>query len=474
MSSVPAPPVKKAKPTLTEGPVGATLVLFSLPVLASNILQSINVSINAIWVGQLLGSEALTATANANSVLFFLLAAVFGVGMASNVIIGQSLGAKNVEQAKRAVGTTFTFFLLVSLVMAVFGAAFAPRLLRAMHTPADALPLAIAYLRVIFVALPGMYLYTFVMMALRGAGDAKTPFWFLLLSAILDVGLNPLLIRGAGPIPALGIAGAALATLISQWVTLALLIAWLYKQKHFLRIARGEIGYLRPDPSVLRALASKGIPMGLQVIVISSSMLTMMSLVNGFGTPTAAAYGACLQLWNYIQMPAFAVGAAASAIAAQNVGAGLWDRVSRIGRAGLLYNALLTGALVLLVTLADRWAFGLFLASSHESIEIARHIHHVVSWSFVLFGASFVLSGVVRATGAVLVPLVILIVSVWVVRLPFAYLLMPRLGADALWWSFPVGSMLSLVLTSLYYRFGRWRAARMIEPAPAALAGEAH
>lgn len=471
--SVPPPPIKKARPTLTEGPIGSTLVLFSLPILASNVLQSINVSINAIWVGQLLGEEALTATANANSVLFFLLAAVFGVGMAANVIIGQSIGAKDIDQAKRAVGTTFTLFLLVSVLMAIFGATFAPKVLHAMHTPVDALPLAIAYLRVIFVALPGMYLYTFVMMALRGAGDAKTPFWFLLLSAVLDVGLNPILIRGVGPIPAMGIGGAALATLIAQWSTLALLVLWLYKKKHFLRITRAELGYLRPDPQVIHALATKGIPMGLQVIVISSSMLTMMSLVNGFGTHTAAAYGACLQLWNYIQMPAFAVGAAASAIAAQNVGAGLWDRVSRIGRAGLIYNGLLTGALVGIVTLADRWAFGLFLARSHESIEIARHIHHVVSWSFVLFGASFVLSGVVRATGAVLVPLLILFTSVWIARLPFAYILMPRLGADALWWSFSVGSMLSLVLTALYYRFGNWRAARMIEPAHAAVAAEA-
>lgn len=473
MSPTPAPPVKRATPTLTEGPVGRTLVLFSLPILASNVLQSINVSINAIWVGQLLGEEALTATANANSLLFFLLAAVFGVGMAANVIIGQSIGAKDIDQAKRAVGTTFTFFLAVSLLMAVFGTLFAPAVLRVLQTPADAMPLAIAYLRMIFVALPGMYLYTFVMMALRGAGDAKTPFWFLLLSAALDVALNPLLIRGVGPVPALGIAGAALATLIAQWTSLALLIAHLYRKRHFLRIERTELRYLRIDPRVLRALTAKGIPMGLQMIVISSSMLTMMRLVNGFGTRTVAAYGACLQLWNYIQMPAFAVGAAASAIAAQNVGAKRWDRVARIGRAGLIYNLLLTGSLVMLVTLVDRWAFGLFLARSAESIEIARHIHLVVSWSFVLFGASFVLSGVVRATGAVLVPLLILFVSVWLARLPFAYALMPRLGADALWWSFPVGSVLSCILTGVYYRFGNWRAAHMIEPAPAAAPAEA-
>jgi putative MATE family efflux protein len=462
--SIPAPPVKRPRASLIEGPVGPTLVLFSLPILASNVLQSLNASINAIWIGQLLGEQALTASANANSILFLLLGIVFGVGMAANVLIGQSLGAKDVEQAKRAVGTSVLFFLVVSVVMAIFGAVFTPRILAAMHTPPDALPLASAYLRVIFVALPGMYLYTFVMMALRGAGDSKTPFWFLLLSALLDVTLNPLLIRGFGPIPALGIAGAAWSTMIAQWSTLILLVAWIYKKEHFLRITSEELHHLRIDPRIVRALIAKGVPMGLQVVVISSSMIAMMSLVNTFGTHTAAAYGACLQLWNYIQMPAFAVGAAASAIAAQNVGAGLWDRVARVGRAGLVYNLLLTGSLVGIVTLVDRFAFGLFLKHNADTIEIARHISHMVSWSFILFGASFVLSGVVRSTGAVMAPLVILFISVWIARLPFAFWLVPTLGADAIWWSFPVGSIMSAVLTGAYYRFGSWRSARMLAP----------
>lgn len=462
--SISAAPVQKARASLTEGPVGPTLVLFSLPILASNVLQSLHVSINTIWIGQLLGEQALTASTNANSILFLLLGLVFGVGMAANVLIGQSLGAKDVAQAKRAVGTTALLFLFVSVAMAIFGAVFTPHMLVAMHTPADALPLASAYLRVIFVALPGMYLYTFVMMALRGAGDSKTPFWFLLLSAVLDVTLNPLLIEGIGPIPALGIAGAAWSTMISQWVTLIALVAWLYKKKHFLRITGDELHHLRIDPRIVRALVAKGVPMGLQVVVISSSMIAMMSLVNQFGTHTAAAYGACLQLWNYIQMPAFAVGAAASAIAAQNVGAGLWNRVTRVGRAGLVYNLLLTGSLVTVVTLVDRYALGLFLKHNAETIEMARHISHLVSWSFVLFGASFVLSGVMRSTGAVMAPLVILFISVWIARIPFAYWLLPTLGADAIWWSFPVGSIMSAMLTGVYYRFGSWRAAHMLEP----------
>jgi putative MATE family efflux protein len=446
---------------LVDGPVARTLLFFSLPILASSVLQSINASINAIWISHLLGARALTASANANSLLFFLLSISFGLGMAASILVAQSLGAGNRSQAKRIVGTALVFFGLTSCVASIIGIVLTPQTLLAMQTPPDALPLATAYLRVIFVALPGMYLYTFVMMALRGAGDSRTPFFFLLISAVLDVGLNPVLMMGVGSWPGLGIAGSALATAISQWVTLVALIFWLYRSKNLLCLTGQELRYLRVDGTILRTLVGKGIPMGLQMIVMSSSMIVMISFVNSYGSLTVAAYGACFQLWNYIQMPAFAVGSAVSSMTAQNIGARRWDRVVRIASAGVIYNILLIGGLVLAVTLVDRAAFSLFLGGEAEAIEIARHIHLIVSWSFVLFGISFVLASVVRATGAVIAPLLIMFVAIWLVRIPVAKILMPWLGPDALWWSFSIGSATSLFLTLIYYRFGGWRQLHM-------------
>jgi putative MATE family efflux protein len=464
----PAPEEVDSRPraVLTEGPIAKTLLLFALPTLASNVLQSLNQSVNAIWIGQLLGERALSASANANSLIFFLLGAVFGLGLAATVLVGQSVGAHDMEMAKRTIGTSLCVFGGVSVLVATFGVVFAPHVLAAMHTPPESLPLAAAYLRVTFIALPGMYLYTFAMMSLRGAGDAKTPFQFLLLSAALDVTLNPVFIRGAGPIPPLGIAGSALATLVAQWVSLIALVISLYRRKHFLRLARGEAHFLKVDREILRALLVKGIPMGLQIVVVSSSMIAMISLVNHYGTRTTAAYGACFQLWNYIQMPAFAVGSSVSSMVAQNVGARLWDRVARIALIGVAYNVVLTGTLVVLVTLISHSMFQLFLGNNLGAIEIAQHIHALVSWSFVLFGVSFVLSSVMRATGAVLAPLAILFIALWLVRIPFAYAMTPVLGADAIWWSFGVGSIVSVLLCAGYYRTGRWREAHMLRTAP--------
>jgi len=462
VSAAPSPAGRRAAPVLVEGPIAKTLFLFSLPILGSSILQSLNASINAIWVGRLIGANGLSAAANANSIMFFLMSVGFGLGMAATILVGQGLGARNITLVKRTVGTTLVFFGVLSLIIGAAGFLFAPHMLDAMRTPPEVIGLASAYLRVIFVSLPAIYFYTFVMMALRGAGDARTPFIFLTLSAVLDVGFNPILILGFGPIPALGMAGSALATLISQWIGLIAMVWWLYRSKNPLRLTRGEFGYLRLDGEILRALVAKGLPMGLQMIVMSSSMLMMISLVNFYGAITVAAYGACFQLWSYIQMPAMAVGTAVSSMAAQNVGAQRWDRVGRTAAIGVLYNVLLTGALVLLVTAIDRGAYALFLGDS-PAVEIARHIHFIASWSFILFGVAFVLSSVVRATGAVIPPLIFLFIAMWLVRIPFAYGLSPSWGADAIWWSFPVGSGTSMLLLLAYYRFGGWKKAKMLE-----------
>jgi putative MATE family efflux protein len=452
---------------LTEGAIGKTLFLFTLPILAGNVLQSLNGSVNAIWVGHGLGEAALAATSNANTILFFLLGAVFGIGMASTILIGQAMGGGNVAQAKRVIGTSIVFFSAFSVIVSAFGFFVTPHLMTMMQTPPESQPLAVAYLRVIFVGMPFLYLLSFCGMALRGAGDARTPFLFLVLNVVLDIGLNPVFIFGIGPIPRMGIAGSAFASVVAQVVTLVALIVALYRKKHFLTFHKGEGDLLRINGAILRSLFTKGIPMGLQMVVMSLSMIAMISLVNRFGAHTTAAYGACFQLWNYIQMPSLAVGMAASSMAAQNVGAGRWDRITRIVFTGVGFNFLLTGSLVVICYLFNRGALGLFLPLEGGAIDIAQHINAIVVWSFVFFGVSFVIAGVVRSTGAVIPPLIILVIALWLVRIPFAYGFVGTWGADAIWWSFPIGSIVSLTLSVLYYRFGNWRQARMMAPTTA-------
>ncbi len=283
---------RRGGPDLTVGPIGKTLITFALPVLGSNILQSLNGSANAIWVSHVLGEAALTATSNANQILFLMLGAVFGVSMAANIMVGQAIGAGDRGLAKKVVGTSTAFFVLLSLSVGAAGFALTPYILSAMGTPPDARADAIAYLRVIFAAMPFMYFFSFVMMAQRGAGDSRTPFYFSLLAVALDVTLNPLLIMGIGPFPRLGIAGSATSTLVSQTFTLAVMIVYLYRSNSILVIRPREWRLLIPDFSIVRSLVTKGLPMGFQMIVISLAAVTMMSFVNRYGVHTSAAYGA--------------------------------------------------------------------------------------------------------------------------------------------------------------------------------------
>lgn len=450
---------------LTTGPIGRNLLLFALPILGGNIAQSLNGSVNAIWIGRFLGEDALTAAANANNIMFFLIGSVFGIGMAATILIAQAMGAHDTAQARRVMGTSATFFIGISVLIAACGWWLARHLLAWMDTPAASLPLAEAYLRVIFLAMPALYAFAFLAAALRGAGDSRTPFRFLLLAVLMDIALNPVLIFGIGPFPELGIAGSAWATLFSQGMALAGLLLYLRRKRHVLWLGRTDAALLWPDLRILRALVVKGVPMGLQMVLISLAMIAMMTMVNGFGTATTAAYGAALQLWTYVQMPAMAIGAACSSMAAQNVGARRWDRVESTAWTGVLCNFLLTGALIAPLILLDRWTLALFLPPGSESVEIARHLNHIAVWSFLFFGVTFVLSGVIRATGAVLPPLLILVVSLWGIRVPFAELLQPRLGADAVWWSFPLSATCAMAMSLAYYRWGRWRQAHMLAPA---------
>lgn len=460
----PHAPEAASQRDLTRGPIGPALLMFALPTLGSNILQSLNGSINAIWVGRFLGEGALAATSNANIIMFLLFGAVFGFGMAATILVGQAWGARDVDAAKRAFGSAVGLVLAASIAVAAAGWIFAPEILRVLATPDAAFGLALDYLRVIFLGLPPSMLLVLMFMGLRGTGDSVTPLWFMGLSVAVDSTLNPVLILGLGPAPRLGIAGSALATLIANAVACAGLAAFMAWRRMPLHLAGAERRYLLPQPALVRTIVGKGLPIGAQMLVLSTSALAMVGLVNRHGIDTVAAYGIVQQLWAYVQMPAMAVGAAVSAMAAQNIGAGRWDRVSKVTAAGLAYNTAITTAAVLLVLWFDRTILGLFVGEGSAAQPIAQHINHLATWGFILFGGTMVVFGTVRANGAVWGPLAILFVSMFPVRLGAAIALEPWLGVDALWWSFPLGSAANLAMAAGYYLHGGWRRGAPLVP----------
>lgn len=319
-----------AKNNLVTAPIATTLLAFAIPTLASSVLQSADGSIDTIWVGHLIGDDAVAATTNGNLVMFLMTSFVFGFGMAATILVGQSYGRGHIHEARRVVGTAVGTFAPIVVLMAIAGWFLAPTVLSLLGTDGSITPLAQAYLRVTFLALPAVLMMTMLMMALRGSGDAITPLIFMSIAAVPNVALNPVFIAGLGPAPKLGIGGSALGTAIANYIALTAMVIYIYARDPPLRLRGPELAYLKPDGRILSLMVCKGLPMGIQMIVVSGSMLAMMRLVNGEDVNTTAAFGATQQIWTYVQMPAMALGAAVSSIAAQNIGAGRWDRVGEI------------------------------------------------------------------------------------------------------------------------------------------------
>lgn len=452
---------------LLEGPILPRLIEFALPMLGGNLLSSMNASVNQFWVAHLLGVTDITAIGNANAVMFLMLSTVMGAVMVANIMVAQQYGAGDLKLVKRTMGTATTYFVVASLLLSTTGGFFAPHILAAMRTPAPAQGEAIVYLRVVFAAMPFMYFFQFLQMTQRGVGDSRTPFYFMALAVVLDIALNPFLIAGIGPFPRLGVAGSAASTLIGQGASLVLLVIVLYRRRSVLMLRGRELRLLWPSADLMRPLILRGVPMSLQMLVMTASGSVMIALVNAFGAITAGAYVGATQLWNYVQMPAMAIGMSVSSMAGQNIGAGQWARVDRIARAGLGLSVAITIVVTAIIYALGPLPLYVFLPAETNTIGMALHINRTVLWAYIVYNTTFALSGIVRSTGAVWPQLSILIVSMIGVRVSFAYAFSHRLGADAVWWSFPLGSIASALLTGLYFRFGGWRRVRVFHHATA-------
>lgn len=442
---------------LTRGPILRTLIAFSLPTLGTNLLQTVGMTINAIWIGQLLGDQALAATANANTVMFLAFATVFGFSIATTVKMGIYFGSKETDGVRKAFGAGVGFSTGIAILGAIAGWMFSDQLLTMLSTPPSIRALAHDYLQVSFLAMPFSTLSMIVSMGLRSGGDAKTPFYAMIVSTIGSVVLNPLLILGIGPFPRLGIAGSALSLAVAQLLSVLVMVGWIYLRDLPIRLRGQEWHYLWPRSDELGYVLSKGLPMGGQMLINSSASLIMVGLVNREGMVTVAAFGAILQLWAYIQMPSFAISTAVSAMVAQNIGAGKHDRVNRINVAGLAVNGVVTGLLFLMLVVGDELILPLFLGAGSPAVAVAEHIQIMASWCWVLQGQMVIMLGTLRGYGVVVIPLLIMGVSLYPVRLGFYFLSYPLIGADALWLSYGFGAAVALGLTYLAYTYGGWR-----------------
>lgn len=428
---------------------------FLVPMILSNILQALSGTVNNIYLGQMLGVSAMASVSAFFPVLFFLIAFMIGLGSGAAVLIGQAWGAKELDRVKAIAGTTLMVGLCAGLTVAVFGGAFTEMMLRALGTPADILPGATAYARIMLMAAPGIFLFLLVTSMLRGVGDTKTPLMTLLISTGVGLLLTPALIRGWAGLPMMGVASGAYAAVVSYLVALSWTAWYLLRKKHVLAPDAAFMQYLRIDRAILGRVLYIGLPTALSMITISIAEIAVLFLVNRYGSQATAAYGAVNQIVSYVQFPAISIAIAASILGAQAIGAGRGHTLGKIARTGIMMNLVLTGSLVLLGYLFSRSIIGLFITDA-AVVEMAQTLLHIMLWSSVIMGMSMVLSGLMRASGTVLVPTAISMLAIAGIEIPVAWVLSGYYGLNGIWVAYPVAFLAMLAMQTGYYRLV-WR-----------------
>lgn len=447
---------------LTEGAITPTLARFALPLLVTNLLQTVTTTSAAIWVSHVLGANALTAVVTANIFALILIGVANGIGMACGVAIGQSVGAGDLRAVTRVVGTSVSFVLGLALVITISGIALAPQIVTLMGTPEPAREMALTYLRWTCATLPSQFLFVVFLSMLRNTGDARTPFRFTVLWIVLSLTLSPLLLVGALGLPRLGIAGVAIGNLLANVIALAAMVIYVYSRRLPIALRGADLQHLWPDPTLLRMLIERGLPVALETFIVQGAYFTLLAVVNAQGAATAAAYSGAAQLWGYVQMPSNALAHSMSAMAAINIGAGRWDRVEQITLRGCVLSMTCAALATFTIFALGDLVLLLFIPEGGEVLAIARTINHTALWGWIMLSVSLGIFAVVRANGAMMAPAITFAITMWLMRVPFAMWMQPLLGAAAIWWSFPFGSVASALGAFIYYRWGGWRRNRLL------------
>jgi putative MATE family efflux protein len=433
-------------------PMWQILLLFLVPLMLSNVLQSASQTMASIWIGRLISTQALGAISAVFPIIFLLFSFVFGVSSGSSVLIGQAFGAKDFHKVKKVAGTVTGAALYLGIIVAVVGYFGSPTILKWLATPPDILAQSDAYARVAFLTMPVFFVYFVYATILRGTGDSTTPFYALIVSSVLAIAITPLFIIGVFGLPKLGVVSAAVSGLIANTAAFAWLLIYLRRKNHPLQFDRETLVDMGIDWKILGGVLRIGLPTALQVMMVSLAEIAVISFVNRFGSSATAAYGAVNQVVGYVQFPAISIGIAASIFGAQCIGARREDKLGSVIRSAVGLNYVVGGIIIAVCYLCAWFILGWFI-TDHATLVIAHQLLMITLWSYLLFGNSAVLSGLMRGSGSVLWPTINGIFAIWGVEVPVAWILMHRIGLDGVWIGYPAAFCVVLALQFTYYEF---------------------
>jgi putative MATE family efflux protein len=306
------------------------------------------------------------------------------------------------------------------------------------------------YAKVVFLTVPVAFPYIMYTIFLRGTGDSQTPMWFLIIGTVLSIAFTPMLIQGWFGLPQLGINSVAIGGLFANGISFIALLIVLSRTNHPLKFDMETARDMWCDLHILWQVIRIGVPTGLQVVMVSLAEIAVLSFVNRFGAGATAAYGVVNQIINYVQFPAISISIAASIFGAQCIGAKREDKLGSVIRSAVGLNYAVGGTLITLCYLLAYPLLGWFITDP-TVLALAHPLLMITLWSYLLYGNSAVISGVMRSSGTVLVPMLNGILAIWGVEVPAAFILMHYFGLNGVWMGYPIAYAALLTLQFSYY-----------------------
>jgi len=441
------------KPTgLTDMTVGSPLrhiIKFSIPLLIGNIFQQCYNIADSIIVGNTIGTDAQAAVNNGMPIIFLVTSLFMGLGMGASIILSQNYGAKEMETVQRTIKTIYTFIMIVSIPLTILGIMVAPPLMRLLGVPDTTMDMAVTYISITFIGIIGSLGYNFNAGILQGLGNSKTPLLFIGISTVINIALDLLFILVFG----WGVAGVAVATVIAQ-VFSWLFGVWFIRRKYpelNLNIFRFGV-----DKEIFHKIIKVGMPMAIQHTMFSFGMLFMQNLINQGGPAFIAGFGNANRIDAFVFMPIFSFQAALTTFVGQNIGAKQIDRVKH-GLQVTLCSALFVYMIIATLTLTfGRHLLGLFNPDP-DVIENGRYyLFSIIPFSW-LITIQFMLGAVMRGAGQAMVPVFTTLAGFIIIRIPAAYLIGHFIGLEYIFYSYPIGWVVSLSAALIFFSTGRWK-----------------
>lgn len=440
------------RPLIQQEKLWKTFLVFLMPLIATNILQNLSGTINTVFVGQMMGVEAIAAVSVFFPILFCLMAFVIGLSAGSTVLVGQAWGAQNIEKVRCVVGSTLFMTIIIGCIIASLGVYFAKSILLLLGTDPNVMHLSLPYVQWMLAGSPLLFVYIIYTSILRGVGDSITPLIALGMTSLIGLMVTPVLIAGYFGFPKLGIIAPAIATIIGYLLVLIFLVVYLNKKNHPLKPDWALMKHIRHQPKLSRLILRLGVPTGIQMVTTSVAGLAIVGLVNRFGSHATAAYGAVNQVLNYIQFPALSIAIAASIFGAQAIGMGKSDLLERVTRTAIGMNIAITGTLVILAYLFSKYLMALFITDP-TVVQLGQQLLFIVLWSILFFGASAIFASIMRASGTVTMPMVINIAAILCIEVPCAYWFSTLWGLKGIWYGYALAFVCLCIMQASYYQF---------------------